>query len=105
MIPRVFSLIDLSIAAGDEEEEAMGEIGPELVKYFSESVETDPAVYSIPRPVNHKCLTCDLVNVEKSPEPAVLTVLAVIAHHEQMLWGNDNGPEIVTSSPGFKLNM
>jgi hypothetical protein len=32
MIPRVFSLIDLSIAAGDEEEEAMGEIGPELVK-------------------------------------------------------------------------
>jgi hypothetical protein len=73
----------------------MGEIGPELVKYFPESVETDPVVYSIPRPVNHKCLTFDLVNVEKSPEPAVLTVLAVIAHHEQVLWGNDNGPEIV----------
>jgi hypothetical protein len=85
----------LSVAARGEEEEAMGEIGPELMKYFPESVETDPAVYSIPRPVNHKCFAFDLIDVEKSPEPAVLTVLAVIAHHEQMFRGNDNGSEIV----------
>lgn len=65
----------------------------------------DPAripgkVLRIPRPVDQKGFALDLIEVDKAPVAAVGAVIAVVAHHEQRVFRNNNWSEII---PGRDL--
>src|SRR5438093_7620076 len=49
---------------------------------LSEAPPAEPVAIAVPRPVDEEGLALDLLPLHESPVPAVLRVVAVVAHHE-----------------------
>src|SRR5437899_12278005 len=55
---------------------------PRLRDVPSEAPPAEPVAIAVPRPVDEEGLALDLLPPHESPVPAVLRVVAVVAHHE-----------------------
>ena len=67
-----------------------------LVQYLPYSIPANAEIVAVPRPINHKGFAPQFVVSDKTPEPAVVAVVAVVAHDEQAVGRNGKRGEVVT---------
>ena len=66
------------------------------MQYLPYSIPANVEIVAVPRPINHKGFAPQFVVSDKTPEPAVVAVVAVVAHDEQAVGRNGKRGEIVT---------
>src|SRR5271157_4339871 len=66
-----------------------------LFNYSSHSAEPRGALCAVPGPVYYHCLAFDKLEIDIAPIPAVVTLVPVVTHDENLAHGDKIGAEIV----------
>ncbi len=71
------------------------------MEYLPEAVSANPTAFSVPGPVDQQGSSLDFIDIKKPPVTTVLTVFPIITHHEDVVFGNPYGAEVIARHDGF----